>query len=57
VFDEAFRSGPPLRSVKVKRTTDTVKTPDGSYQLTVQRSSVAGHRYLDFTTVTRPTQH
>jgi len=54
VFDEGFRNGPSPRSVKVKRTGETVRTADGSYQLTARLSIVAGHRYLDFTTVSRP---
>jgi len=32
---------------------ETVKTPDGSYELTAHTSVVDGHRYLDYTEVVR----
>jgi arylsulfatase A-like enzyme len=53
VIDEALRVGPLLSSVRVDRVTETVKTPDGRYELAARTSIVAGHRYLDFTEVTR----
>ena len=53
VIEEALRNGPPLASVRVNRVTETVKTPDGSYELTAHVSVAAGHRYLDFTEVRR----
>jgi len=53
VIDEGLRNGVALASVKVDRVTETVKTPDGSYQLTAHLSVVSGHRYLDFTEVKR----
>jgi arylsulfatase A-like enzyme len=42
-----------LGSVRVEHTTETVKTRDGSYELTAHISTAAGHRYLDFTEVKR----
>ena len=53
VIEEGLRSGPSPASLRLERLTETVKTPDGSYQLTAHRSTVAGHRYLDFTDVVR----
>lgn len=53
VIAEALRNGPPLTSVKVERVNESVETPDGAYQLTARISTVAGHRYLDSTEVTR----
>lgn len=53
VISEALRSGPPLSSVRVERIRETVKTPDGAYELTAHISVAAGHRYLDFTEVKR----
>jgi hypothetical protein len=37
----------------VEHVTETVKTPDGSYELTAHTSVVDGHRYLDYTEVVR----
>jgi predicted AlkP superfamily pyrophosphatase or phosphodiesterase len=51
VIEEGLRNGRPAPAVT--RSTETVKTPDGSYVLTASISAVAGSRYLDFTTVTR----
>ena len=53
VIDEALRDGPPRSSVKVERVTETVKTPDGAYEVTAHVSIAAGQRYLDFTEVKR----
>jgi arylsulfatase A-like enzyme len=54
VIGEALRDGPSLSSVRVDRVAETVKTPDGAYELTAHVSVAAGHRYLDFTEVKRP---
>jgi arylsulfatase A-like enzyme len=54
-IEEALRDGPPLSSVTVEHVADTVKSPDGSYELTAHISIAAGRRYLDFTEVKRPT--
>ena len=53
VISEALRTGPPASSVRVERVQETVKTPDGSYELTAHISVAAGHRYLDYTEVRR----
>lgn len=53
VIEEALRNGPALSSVRVEHVTETVKTPDGGYELTAHISSASGHRYLDFTEVKR----
>jgi hypothetical protein len=42
-----------MSSVKVDRVTETVKTPDETYELTAHIVVVAGHRYLDYTEVKR----
>jgi arylsulfatase A-like enzyme len=52
-IEEGLRSGPAPASVRVTRTRETVSTRDGSYVLTAHFSTVAGHRYLDFTEVKR----
>jgi arylsulfatase A-like enzyme len=54
VIEEALRTGPSIASITVERVTDTVKTPDGRYQLTAHLSKAAGKTYLDFTEVKRP---
>jgi len=54
VIEEALRNGPPLAAVRIDHVTETVKTPDGSYELTAHFTVAAGHRYLDFTEVKRP---
>jgi arylsulfatase A-like enzyme len=51
VIEEGLRNGRPATAVR--RSTETVRTPDGSYVLTANISSVAGYRYLDSTSVTR----
>ena len=53
VIEEGLRKGPSVSSVKIDRVTETVKTPDESYELTAHTSIVTGHRYLDFTEVKR----
>jgi arylsulfatase A-like enzyme len=53
VIEEALRNGPPIASVHVDHGAETVKTPDGSYELTAHISKAAGHTYLDFTEVKR----
>ena len=52
VIEEGLRSG---RSapVRVEHAAETVRTPDGSYELTAHVSVAAGHRYLDYTDVKR----
>jgi len=52
VIEEGLRGGAP-RAVPVARATETVKTADGSYELTAHISIAAGHHYLDFTEVKR----
>ena len=52
VIEEGLRSGSPP-STRVDRFAETVRTPDGSYELTAHVSSVSGRRYLDFTEVKR----
>jgi arylsulfatase A-like enzyme len=54
VMAEALRDGPPIASVKVDRTTETVQTPGGAYALTAHLSKAAGKTYLDFTETNRP---
>jgi arylsulfatase A-like enzyme len=53
VIREALRDGPSTSSVRVQHVTETVKTPDGTYELTAHSSVVDGHRYLDYTEVSR----
>jgi arylsulfatase A-like enzyme len=53
VIEEALRSGPPIASVRVDHAAETVRTPDGGYELTAHISIAAGRRYLDSTDVTR----
>ena len=53
VIEEALRNGPSISSLKVDRVTETVKTPDGNYELTAHLSRAAGRTYLDFTDVKR----
>jgi hypothetical protein len=56
VFNEALRGGPSPAPVRVERSSVRVRSTDGRYQLTAHLSIVSGHRYLDFTEVTRPLQ-
>jgi arylsulfatase A-like enzyme len=53
VIEEGLRTGPTPASVRVQRLNETVKTQDGSYELTAHISVAAGKRYLDSTSVTR----
>lgn len=53
IMGEALRTGPPSSSAKVDHVTETVRTRDGSYELTAHISVVAPHRYLDYTVVKR----
>ena len=53
VIEEALRTGPPPASIRVEQTTERAKTADGSYELAAHISIAAGHRYLDYTEVTR----
>jgi predicted AlkP superfamily pyrophosphatase or phosphodiesterase len=53
VIEEALRNGPSIASIRVDHEAETVKSPDGSYELTAHISRVAGHTYLDFTEVKR----
>lgn len=53
VIEEGLRTGPASSSERVERVNETVKTPDGSYELTAHISVVAGRRYLDSTEVKR----
>ena len=56
VTDEALRTGPAPTSVPVERTVETARTADGTYQVDAHLSTVAGHRYLDYTEVHRTTR-
>jgi len=51
VIEEGLRNGRPAPAVT--RSTETVRTPDGSYVLSARISTVGGYRYLDSTSVTR----
>ena len=53
VILEGLRSGPAPASVKVAHAAETVKTADGSYELSAHVSTVDGRRYLDYTEVKR----
>jgi arylsulfatase A-like enzyme len=53
VIAEGLREGPANSAVKIDRLTETVQTPDGTYELSAHTSVVAGHRYLDYTEVKR----
>ncbi len=53
VLDEALRNSRAQTPRKIDRTTATVKTPDGRYELIAHFSSVDGHQYLDCTDVKR----
>ena len=50
---EAFRDGPAPSSLEIDQSTSTTMNRDRSYNLTVHFSTVNGHRYLDYTEVTR----
>jgi len=53
IIEEALRNGPSIASIRIDHVAETVKTPDGSYELTARFSKAAGHAYLDFTEVKR----
>jgi arylsulfatase A-like enzyme len=53
VIEEGLRSGPRPESLAVLHETETVRTPDGAYELRAHISTAAGRRYLDYTEVTR----
>jgi arylsulfatase A-like enzyme len=53
VIAEGLRNGPPAASIRVTHSTQAVRTSDRSYELIAHSSSVAGHRYLDYTEVRR----
>jgi predicted AlkP superfamily pyrophosphatase or phosphodiesterase len=49
IIEEGLRNGPSIASIVVGHGVKTVKTADGSYELSAHVSDVAGHVYLDFT--------
>jgi arylsulfatase A-like enzyme len=53
VIEEGLRNGPAPSSVRVAHSRETVRTADGSYELTAHISTAGGRRYLDYTEVTR----
>ena len=53
VIREALRSGPLPSAIKVDRVTETVRTPDKSYEVTAHISVIGQYRYLDYTEVKR----
>lgn len=53
VVREVLQGGPDPESVQVVRTSDRVRSSDGSYELTAYRSSADGRQYLDYTEVGR----
>jgi arylsulfatase A-like enzyme len=53
VIQEGLQGGPAISTVRVERLAQTVKTSDGSYELTAHLSIVDGRRYLDYTEVKR----
>jgi arylsulfatase A-like enzyme len=50
---EAFRTGPSPASIVIEQSTSVVMNRDRSYNLTAHFSTANGHRYLDYTEVTR----
>jgi len=52
VIEEGLRNGRSAPA-RVEHIAETVRTPDGSYELTAHVSVAAGHRYLDYTEVKR----
>ena len=46
-------TGPAPSSVRVAHSSETVRTADGSYELTAHISTAGGRKYLDYTEVTR----
>jgi arylsulfatase A-like enzyme len=53
VIEEGFRNGPEPVSVRVVTSTETVKTPDGGYELTAHFTAAGRHLYLNYTEVKR----
>ena len=53
VIEEALQNGRPPSSAQVDRRVETVRTPDGSYELSAHISAVGRYRYLDYTEVKR----
>jgi arylsulfatase A-like enzyme len=53
VIFEVLRNGGPSAPPRVDRRIETVRTPDGSYELSAHISVVGPYRYLDYTEVKR----
>jgi arylsulfatase A-like enzyme len=53
VIEEGLRNGPAPSSVRVTHSTETVRTADGSYELTAHLSHASGRSYLDYAEVRR----
>lgn len=53
VIEEGLRTGPDPASVHVGHSSERARSADGGYEVTARLSTVAGHRYLDATDVTR----
>jgi hypothetical protein len=53
VIQEGLRGSPAISTARVERLQQTVKTSDGSYELTAHLSIVDGRHYLDYTEVKR----
>jgi arylsulfatase A-like enzyme len=53
VIEEGFRNGPEPASVRIVTSTETVKTPDGGYELSAHITAAGPYRYLDYTEVKR----
>jgi hypothetical protein len=53
IIEEALRNGRPPSSVKVERRNETVRSPDGSYELSAHISAVGPYRYFDYSEVKR----
>ena len=57
ILTEGLRTGPSPEAVRVEHASETVRSADGGYALTIHFSSAAGRRYLDYTEVTRRKAH
>jgi arylsulfatase A-like enzyme len=53
VITEGLRSGSVVDTARAWRTTETVKSADGGYELTFHYTVVADRRYFDYTEVKR----
>jgi len=53
-IEEGLVNGPASESIPVAHSTESAKNADGSYEVVAHISTVAGHRYLDYTEVKRP---